>query len=77
VIEPVDGFIPHWCVINPEQGNSDGYVVGDSSAITDVVKKPEIAGVRETNGVIMPGLIDMHNTSRLQRLRSVGAGINR
>jgi 5-methylthioadenosine/S-adenosylhomocysteine deaminase len=59
---PAEPFALRGCVITPSRAISDAYVVVDSGAITDVVeKKPDIADVRETNGVIMPGLIDMHN----------------
>ncbi len=59
---PPEPFALHGAVITPERVFSSGYVVVDGQCIGAVQEtKPDVQEVRETGGVILPGLIDMHN----------------
>lgn len=61
-LAPPEPFALHGAVITPSRALSSGYVVVDGDRIGAVQEaKPSLADVRETNGVILPGLIDMHN----------------
>jgi 5-methylthioadenosine/S-adenosylhomocysteine deaminase len=49
------------CVLTPERALKKGYVVVSGNTISAVTeKKPEGVTVHETDGVILPGLIDLH-----------------
>lgn len=55
-------FALHGAVITASRALSSGYVVVDGDRVAAVgEKRPDVADVRETDGVILPGLIDMHN----------------
>lgn len=59
---PPEPFALHGAVITPAGALSSGYVVVDGVSIGAVQEaKPDVKDVRETGGVILPGLIDMHN----------------
>jgi 5-methylthioadenosine/S-adenosylhomocysteine deaminase len=55
-------FALHGCVITPEERHDDGYVVVHGSTIESVGTQRPGADVLviETDGVILPGLIDLH-----------------
>jgi cytosine/adenosine deaminase-related metal-dependent hydrolase len=55
-------FALHGCVLTPDRRIDNGYViVGDGDAIAGVEsRKPTGVPIRETGGVILPGLIDLH-----------------
>jgi imidazolonepropionase-like amidohydrolase len=59
---PTSPFALHGAVITPTALLRAGYVVVDSGLITDVTtRKPrDVPLIIETNGVILPGLIDLH-----------------
>jgi 5-methylthioadenosine/S-adenosylhomocysteine deaminase len=58
---PSKAFALRGCVLTPERKLDDGYVVVDGRTIESVgTKKPEGVDVLATEGVIMPGLIDLH-----------------
>lgn len=59
---PTEPFALHGAVITPGGVLASGYVVVDGQCIGAVQgTKPDVKDVRETGGVILPGLIDMHN----------------
>jgi 5-methylthioadenosine/S-adenosylhomocysteine deaminase len=59
---PAEAVALKGCIVTPDQVLTTGYVVvGDGNTIKAVQKtKPSGARVHETNGVICPGLIDLH-----------------
>lgn len=59
---PAEPFALKGCVLTPERAIENGYVVvGDGHTISAVAEsKPAGVRVRETDGVILPGLIDLH-----------------
>ena len=59
---PAEAFALHGCVLTPERRIDDGYVVlGSGSRISAVAdSRPADVRIHETNGVILPGLIDLH-----------------
>ena len=66
---PAEAVALKGMVVTPDQVLSTGYVVvGGGEEIQAVQKtKPAGARVHETNGVICPGLIDLHVHFRNQR----------
>jgi 5-methylthioadenosine/S-adenosylhomocysteine deaminase len=59
---PTKAFSLHGAVITPDGSISDGYVTVDAGVIQSVGrKKPESVAVVDTKGVIVPGLLDLHN----------------
>src|SRR3954469_5922147 len=60
-VAPTTAFALHGCVLTPAQRLDDGYVVVDAGRIVSVSdRRPTDAHVIETDGVILPGLIDLH-----------------
>ena len=58
---PAEGFALSGCVLTPQRSIEKGYVVIQGKTIQEVTdKRPESVLVHETNGVIAPGLIDLH-----------------
>jgi 5-methylthioadenosine/S-adenosylhomocysteine deaminase len=59
---PAEPLALRGCVVTPERQLKDGYVVlGEAREIAAVqTRRPEGVKVRETDGVILPGLIDLH-----------------
>jgi 5-methylthioadenosine/S-adenosylhomocysteine deaminase len=59
---PSEAFALKGCVLTPDRAIEDGYVVvGDGHTIKAVTQtKPDGVPVRETEGVILPGMIDLH-----------------
>ncbi len=58
---PEEGFALGGCVVTPERSIDPGYVVIQGSTIQEVTdKRPESVKVHDTEGVIGPGLIDLH-----------------
>jgi 5-methylthioadenosine/S-adenosylhomocysteine deaminase len=58
---PPEPFALRGCVITPERKHEDGYVVVHGDTIQSVGSaKPEGVRIVETEGVILPGLIDLH-----------------
>src|SRR5918999_4297661 len=59
---PAEPFALHGCVLTPERPIEDGYVVvGAGKTIAAVQEqRPDLARVHDTNGVILPGLLDLH-----------------
>ena len=58
---PTRPFALRGCVLTPERKLDDGYVVIDGGKIDSVGStKPDGVDVLRTDGVIMPGLIDLH-----------------
>jgi hypothetical protein len=59
---PTKAFSLHGSVITSDGSMSDGYVTVEGGLIKSVSrKKPEAVTVVDTKGVIVPGLLDMHN----------------
>jgi cytosine/adenosine deaminase-related metal-dependent hydrolase len=59
---PTKAFSLHGSVITSDGSMSDGYVTVEGGLIQSVSrKKPEAVTVVDTKGVIVPGLLDMHN----------------
>jgi 5-methylthioadenosine/S-adenosylhomocysteine deaminase len=59
--KPAEAVALHGKVLTPD-GPKRGYVVIDGDHIADIrTHKPTGVAVHETDGVILPGLIDMHN----------------
>ena len=60
---PAEAFSLRGAVITPEKALSTGYVTVDGGVIQDVgTRKPDGVGVIiDTDGVIVPGLLDLHN----------------
>jgi 5-methylthioadenosine/S-adenosylhomocysteine deaminase len=61
-LAPTQGCALRGCVLGPREVIDDGYVViGPTRRIEAVqTKRPEGVPVLETDGVVMPGLIDLH-----------------
>jgi 5-methylthioadenosine/S-adenosylhomocysteine deaminase len=58
---PREAFGLRGCVLTPEKKLNDGYVVVEGPSIRSVgTKKPAGVEVLQTDGVILPGLIDLH-----------------
>jgi 5-methylthioadenosine/S-adenosylhomocysteine deaminase len=59
---PSEAFALKGCVLTPDRAIENGYVVvGDGTTIKAVSQsRPSGVPVRETDGVILPGLIDLH-----------------
>src|SRR3954447_11837512 len=59
---PAEAVALKGTVVTPDQVLSTGYVVGGGGSVIKAVQKTEPADARvhETNGVICPGLIDLH-----------------
>jgi 5-methylthioadenosine/S-adenosylhomocysteine deaminase len=58
---PGAAFALRGCVLTPERKLDDGYVVISGSTIASVgTAKPDGVKVLDTEGVILPGLIDLH-----------------
>jgi 5-methylthioadenosine/S-adenosylhomocysteine deaminase len=58
---PPEPFALRGCVLTPEEKIEDGYVVVSGATIASVgAKKPDGVEVLATEGVILPGLIDLH-----------------
>src|SRR6266540_5329638 len=54
-------FALHGCVLTPDEKLEKGYVVVTGAAIDSVgTTKPSGVRIQETDGVILPGLIDLH-----------------
>jgi 5-methylthioadenosine/S-adenosylhomocysteine deaminase len=61
---PAEAVALHGCVLTPERAIEDGYVVVGAGKEIQAVedKRPEGVRVHETEGVILPGLLDLHGT---------------
>ena len=60
-LAPAQAVALKGCVLTPERKLDPGYVVVEGATITDVSNKaPQAVPVTETDGVITPGLIDLH-----------------
>jgi 5-methylthioadenosine/S-adenosylhomocysteine deaminase len=59
---PAEAVALHGCVLTPERAIEDGYVVVGAGKEIQAVedKRPEGVRVHETEGVILPGLLDLH-----------------
>ena len=58
---PADPFALHGCVLTPEEKLDDGYVVVSGATVASVTStKPQGVKIFPTDGVILPGLIDLH-----------------
>jgi 5-methylthioadenosine/S-adenosylhomocysteine deaminase len=58
---PAEAIALHGCVLTPAEAIEGGYVVVSGKGIQAVQKaKPQGVRVHETEGVIVPGLIDLH-----------------
>jgi cytosine/adenosine deaminase-related metal-dependent hydrolase len=58
---PGEPFALRGCVLTPKRKHDDGYVVVNGATIASVgAKKPAGVKIVETDGVILPGLIDLH-----------------
>jgi imidazolonepropionase-like amidohydrolase len=58
---PGEPFALRGCVLTPKRKHDDGYVVVNGATIASVgAQKPSGVKVIETDGVILPGLIDLH-----------------
>jgi 5-methylthioadenosine/S-adenosylhomocysteine deaminase len=58
---PAEGFALSGCVLTPARSIEPGYVVIEGGEIAEVTdRRPESIRVHETDGVIAPGLIDLH-----------------
>ena len=58
---PPEGFALAGCVLTPERSIEPGYVVIQGATIQEVTdRRPSSVRVHETEGVITPGLIDLH-----------------
>jgi len=59
---PSEAFALRGCLLTPQRAIEDGYVVvGDGSTIKDVSESaPAGVPVIQTDGVVLPGLIDLH-----------------
>ena len=60
---PAEPFALHGVVLTPDRALDDGYViVGDGDSISAVAEtRPADVPTLDTNGVILPGLLDLHN----------------
>ena len=60
-VAPSEAFALHGIVLTPDAAITAGYVVVDGTTI-DTVRTTKPAGVKivETDGIILPGLIDLH-----------------
>lgn len=60
-VAPAEGFALEGCVLTPERSIDPGYVVIQGVEIQEVTeKRPQSVAVHPTDGVITPGLIDLH-----------------
>ena len=60
-LAPEEGFALEGCVITPERSIDPGYVVIQGTEIQEVTEtRPQSVTVHSTDGVIAPGLIDLH-----------------
>ena len=60
-VAPHEAVALRGCVLTPEGPLPDGYVVVDGGTIAQVTAaRPAGVRVHETDGVILPGLIDLH-----------------
>ena len=60
-VAPAEGFALRGCVLTPAKRIEPGYVVIQGATIEEVTdRRPESVKVHETEGVIAPGLIDLH-----------------
>lgn len=60
-VAPMSAFALHGAVLTPDTAIADGYVVVDGATIDSVrTTKPDGVKVVETDGIILPGLIDLH-----------------
>jgi 5-methylthioadenosine/S-adenosylhomocysteine deaminase len=58
---PAEPFALQGCVITPDEVIDNGYVVIQDERIIDVtMQSPPDIRIKDTNGVILPGLIDLH-----------------
>ena len=59
---PAQAFALHGCVLTPDRRLDDGYVVVGAGNVISAVgeSKPTDVLIQETDGVILPGLIDLH-----------------
>ena len=58
---PGKPFALRGCVLTPKRKHDDGYVVVNGATIASVgAQKPSGVKVIETDGVVLPGLIDLH-----------------
>lgn len=58
---PAEPFALRGCVITPDRKVEDGYVVVSGPKIASISSsKPDDVRILETEGVILPGLIDLH-----------------
>lgn len=59
---PAEAVALHGCVLGPERAIEDAYVVVGAGSEIQAVSEEKPQGVRvlETDGVILPGLIDLH-----------------
>jgi 5-methylthioadenosine/S-adenosylhomocysteine deaminase len=58
---PAEPFALRGCVITPDSKFDDGYVVVSGAQIASVgAARPDNVRIVETDGVILPGLIDLH-----------------
>ncbi|HEX2292724.1 MAG TPA: amidohydrolase family protein [Gaiellaceae bacterium] len=59
--QPAEPFALKGCVITPDRKLDDGYVVVSGAKIDSVgAAKPQGVRIVDTDGVILPGLIDLH-----------------
>jgi cytosine/adenosine deaminase-related metal-dependent hydrolase len=58
----VGGYALRGCILTPDEVLRDGYVVVDDAGTIDSVTRTRPVGIRviETDGIILPGLIDLH-----------------
>jgi 5-methylthioadenosine/S-adenosylhomocysteine deaminase len=58
---PAEPFALRGCVLTPKRKLDDGYVVVNGATVASVeTKKPAGVKIIETDGVVLPGLIDLH-----------------
>jgi 5-methylthioadenosine/S-adenosylhomocysteine deaminase len=58
---PAEAIALHGCVLTPDRAIERGYVVVEGGRIAEIrTTKPSGTQIVETNGVITPGLIDLH-----------------
>src|SRR3990170_5357644 len=61
-VAPSEPFALHGCVLTPSRKIESGYVTIQGSTIDSVSNAAPAAGTKviETDGVILPGMIDLH-----------------
>ncbi len=58
---PAEPFALRGCVLTPKRKLDDGYVVVNGAKIASVdTTKPAGVKIIETDGIVLPGLIDLH-----------------